>query len=262
MNKILFILLFYTQIIEAKVYSYVTVLPQKYFLEQIAGDKVSVRALKPINQRLDSYKLSAKQRKTFEKYTDVYFISGLQWEKDHEIKIKQINSALNIIPINSFEDNIDGSRWLNPLYVKKVADTIYAKLIELDPKNKIFYKYNYERFLDKLDQLYILIKHQLSDNRTNGFFVFDDSFNYFSEQFTLQPKRLKLDKPYLTTQEIIKLKKYVKKHNIKTILILNSQFIQEAKVVSKALNITITNINIYSYNWMSNIYNLVNSLTK
>jgi zinc transport system substrate-binding protein len=51
---------------------------------------------------------------------------------------------------------------LDPFAMRVIAKNIYEALIELDNNKKDFYKENYERFLDEIDDTFLKIKQKIN----------------------------------------------------------------------------------------------------
>jgi ABC-type Zn uptake system ZnuABC Zn-binding protein ZnuA len=81
LKKILLILLFCIVSLDAKINSYVTILPQKYFIQQIVSDKITIRSMLKNHDNISIYKPKIKQLNTIKKYINIYFTFNLKWEK-------------------------------------------------------------------------------------------------------------------------------------------------------------------------------------
>jgi zinc transport system substrate-binding protein len=200
------------------------------------------------------YKPKIKQLNTIKKYINIYFTFNLKWEKRYINDFKNINKNLKIIQLIDFDKkDYDEYRWLDPFFVKDIAKKIYNNMIDIDPKNKDFYSLNYGKFLDQLDQAYISIKNRTKRYKSSKVFVFNDNFNSFFNRFNLKKIDLKFDKNFLTTKEIISMKKLIKEQNIKAILLMNNQYKQKAMIISRSVGIKVINIDMFGYNWLINI---------
>ena len=253
MKNILFVLLICIVTLNAKINSYVTILPQKYFVQQIVGNKITIRSMFKNQYDIDKYAPSRKQKNTVSRYIDLYFTFNLMWEKKYINEFKSLNKKLKVIQLIDFDDKkYDEYRWLDPIYVKNIAKKIYKNMIKIDPNNKKIYMKNYGIFLDKLDSLYINLKRFFS-NRNSKVYVFDDSFRYYFDRFNLKSELLKFNRSFLTTKEILNIKKHIKQNNIKAILLLNNKYKKEASIISKSTGIKVINIDIFGYNWLFNM---------
>lgn len=263
MGKILFILFIIFTFIDAKPHAYVTISPQKFFIEKIAKDKINIRTMIEITNEIDDFQPSTKQLNTLE-YIDAYFTLGLQIEQSFIDDLRSRNSKLLFFDLgkNITKKDPKYHNWLDPLVVKQIAYNIYEAMVILDPKNKDFYEKNHHDFLDELDRLYFDILYTLRQSDQNNFFVFDDSLTPFFDRFNLQQIKIDFDRSFMTTPEKRQWQKIVQENKIKFILIVNSKNISKANIISKAVNIPIININTYSYNWLANIYNIANQLSK
>ncbi len=262
MIKIILMSFFIIITVYAKPHVYVTILPQKFFIQKISQDKINIRTMLENDDSYDHFKPTQKQLNTMP-YIVGYFTMSLEGEKKyHELMQKQNRKM-------KFFDMMDGLYqkeipyiWFDPIYVKEIASNILKSVVELDGKNKELYERNYHDFLDELDRLYIDVKYRLQYTKNESFFIFDDTLKPFYDRFELKPTKIEFTKNYITLQEKRKLQNMVKENNIKTILVTKSKDYDKAKLIAKAVNIPVIYINPISFNWLANIYNITNELAK
>lgn len=249
-------------ILFAKPHVYVTLEPQKFFLQKVVKTHINIRTMVKDLKSLDSFQPTRKQLNTLP-YIDAYFTFNLEVEKKYFDTFQQQNYDMQFIDMTKDLYGRDiPNIWLDPLYIKGVANNILESVIKLDPINEEIYRRNCNIFLDELDLLYIDVKYLLRSSGTKNFFVFDDSLQPFFDRFDLQSTKIDFNKSFMTTLEKRQWQKIVKENNIKTILIVNSKNLNKARIIANAVNIPILNINTLSYNWLANIHNIANELAK
>lgn len=104
------------------------------------------------------------------------------------------NKAINLLEISEHEHfsnehqhgNIDFHIWTSPKNTLLMANTIAAKLGELDPASKEKYKNNLDVFTQKLQAETLAISDSLAKYRDKSYIVFHNSWQYFAAEFQLQ----------------------------------------------------------------------------
>ena len=74
--------------------------------------------------------------------------------------------------------------WLDPLLVKKQAETIRDALIRLDPQGESLYRKNYGRFAAELDALHAELRKTLAPLTGREFFVYHPSYGYLADRYS------------------------------------------------------------------------------
>lgn len=258
----------------------VSIVPQKYFVEKIAKDKVKVNVMVKPGFSPAIYEPKVSQMRELTK-SSLYFSTGVAFETVWLEKFKNANknmividTANGIVKLAMAEHNheienhkeekdnhhnehkdehmhegLDPHIWLDPILVKIQAKNIYDALVKYDSKNSEFYKINYENFLVELDNLNAKIENILKPHEHKEFMVFHPSWGYFAKRYHLEQLAIEVQGKEPKPNELVEIMEDAKKHNIK-IIFVSPQFSQKsAKTISKNLNATVAVINPLSQNW-------------
>jgi zinc transport system substrate-binding protein len=223
--SVLFVSIFYTgcskneQVEDGRTSVFTSILPQKYFVERIGGDKVSVNVLVKPGKSPATYEPTPSQVIALSS-ADIFFNIGVAFENGFLDSIKSnlkntiiVDSSAGVIKRkikNHFHDSdlskdehddhdednhtshkntgegSDPHTWLSVSAVKIHAENIYKTLSEADPENSDLYKNNLNEFVEELDKTGNEIKKMLSPYRGKGFYVFHPSFGYFADEYGLK----------------------------------------------------------------------------
>ena len=129
----------------------VSILPQKYFVERIAGSDVDVIVMVGEGYNPSTYEPKPKQLSLLSS-ASLFFLAGVPFERKWVRLFKDVNPSMRVITLSSdinlrnYESSTNHSHqgddhgaldphfWLNPLLVKNVAasirDALSAKLPE------------------------------------------------------------------------------------------------------------------------------------
>ncbi len=245
----------------------VTILPQKYFVEKIAGEKAQVDVMIPPGGNPATYDLSTKKVKNLSK-TKIYFKIGyLPFELSWMSKIKNSNPSIKVIDTSigveliksrhhHEEDNssgIDPHIWLSPKEVKIQARNILNAFIKTDPQNTEFYLKNYENFLSEIDFVQNSLQDSFNSIKTNKFLVFHPSWGYLARDFNLEQIAIESEGKNPTPKALKKLIKTAKKEEIKVIFLQKQFPTTSAQVIAKEIDGTAVFIDPLAENWSENM---------
>lgn len=259
MKKIFFIL-FFPLFLFSKI-QVVTYFPlESHIVKKIAQDEVKIREIS--NRFIEQYhELPSSEISKLSNGT-VYFHFGLDVENEYLKLLKNKNSqiidanlSLNIEKINN-----NPYIWTDPFLMRDIAKNIYETLSSIDKNNSSFYKTNYERFLDEIDEAFLKVKQKINSSEVTAVYVFDDYWEYFAKRFRI--KTIKKEKKYLNISEIPELIKFTQKQNITKILYLSNQDYNNILSISSNLNIKAIEDDIFQSNWQLNLVNLAQNISK
>ncbi|WP_321370243.1 metal ABC transporter solute-binding protein, Zn/Mn family [uncultured Draconibacterium sp.] len=220
----------------------VSILPQKTFVEKIAGDDFEVNLLIPPGSSPAAYTLLPSQLKDITRSAIWFRIGYIGFEHSWSDKIEQANSNMKVVNISErldliadkieqhgdhvHIDGVDPHTWLSPVLVKQMAKVILDELSALKPENAAEYKANYMRFVKECDELNIELKNQLKDYAGKKFIVFHPSLSYYAREYGLEQYSLETGGKEPTPQELRKVVDMAKSEGIKVIYI-QSEFDRE-----------------------------------
>ncbi|NQY93140.1 MAG: zinc ABC transporter substrate-binding protein [Campylobacteraceae bacterium] len=272
----------------------VSILPQKYFVEQIAGDKVNVNVMVRPGFSPATYEPQTSQMKLLSE-SQVYFSIGVPFEKAWLEKFENANKKMLVVDTNKgitklemsehdhheeeheeekdnhkedehqeeedhHEDGFDPHVWLDPLLVKIQAKNIYDTLVQMDRKNKVFYTKNYLDFLRQLDVLNTKIKSKLKSVSKSAFMVFHPSWGYFAKRYDLEQIVVEKEGKEPKPKEIIELIKESKEHQIKVVFVA-PQFSQKAaQTIARSIKGRVVNIDHLAYDYPKGLINTAQAI--
>jgi zinc transport system substrate-binding protein len=203
LSSILFYLLSLSLWGEESLPVFVSILPQKYFVEKIGAGFVSVSVLVKPGYDAHSYEPKPRQMKELSS-AKIYFALGFPFETIWLPRFQSINPNMLIVPTdaginkiksadhhheqgNTEEEVLDPHIWLSPALVRSQAIVIREALMKADPAHKNEYEANYKKFDDELILLDKEIKVILSPGTTKNriFMVYHPAWGYFARDYGL-----------------------------------------------------------------------------
>jgi len=191
----------------------VSILPQKYFVDQIAGNLLQVNVLVPPGSSPHNYEILPSQMKDLAKSKAWLQIGLLTFEDALKDKLADINKNLSIVNCSEGIIPIAGSDiheedhaseheshgaydphiWLAPAESKIMAQNI-LKTLKVDfPEHAIDFENNYNRFSTRIDSITVLIEQKLAPLQNRNILIFHPALAYYARQFGMKQVALELD---------------------------------------------------------------------
>jgi len=221
---------------------FVSVLPQKYFLEQIGGERVSVKVMVLPGANPALYEPKPKQMKDLSD-ADIYFSIGAPFERVWMQKFASANKKMKIASMDSVVPKIamekhihhdeetehgehadesgikDPHVWLDPVYVIKMSELVLDELVSADPEGADYYKNRKENFIRETELLHAELSQILSKSRGKAFMVFHPSWGYFAKRYGLRQIPVELEGKAPKPSDIKEFVELVKELGLDTIFI-------------------------------------------
>jgi len=246
----------------------VTILPQKTFVEKIAGNEFKVNVLVPPGSNPETGNLLPSQLKDISN-SDIWFqIGHLGFETTWSGKIGEANKKMKIINLSEgmqliaaleehgdhvHQSGVDPHIWLSPVLVKKMAKRILDELTILNPANSNTYKTNYLDFVKEIDLLDIEIRNKLNPFKGKKIIIFHPSLSYFAREYGLEQYSMEREGKEPTPQQLMELVDLAKKENIKAIYIQNEFDLDHARVFAEEIQGKVIQIRPLDPAWTDNL---------
>lgn len=276
---------------------YVSILPQKYFVERIAGEYATVKVLVKPGKSPSTYSPSPDQIKELTT-SDIFFRIGVPFENGFLHKIKAISGAIQIVDTRKdialremkFHDHGDPHEdtdhneadhneaeqgqetnpqdpigkdphiWMSPLLVKTQAKTMAAALISFDPENSTAYEQNLEKFIRDLDDLHKRLATTLDPFRGETIFVFHPVFGYFTDTYGLKQMAIETMGKAPRGKQLSAIIKKAKLNKTR-VLFVQPQFDRHAaQKISSAIKGTVISIDPLAFDYLSNMETIARTI--
>ena len=188
----------------------VTILPLRYFAEQLAGDHFTINVLVPPGVSHHNYDPTPRQLQEFEKSRALFIIGHLGFEKAWVPKMKSNYPALSVIDLSKGilliseeggegghageepvagtagqhdHEGVDPHYWMSVSEAKKLAVTMAAGLIKADPACDQMVSNNLALLNRKLDSLASSMNQKFSSLSHRSFMIFHPALAYFARDY-------------------------------------------------------------------------------
>ena len=259
----------------------VSILPQKYFVERIVGDKFKINVMVGPGREPHDYEPLPGQMIDLSE-SQLYFSIGVPFEKSWLKKIQDVNPEMKIIPtengitLRNFESDTvhedensnelhehegsDPHIWLSPKLVKIQSENIYNAVVSVDPDNEKLYKKNLDEFFADLDNLSKNINEAFSKLETKEFMVFHPAWGYFADEFGLKQIPVETEGKDPTPKQLAHIINEAKEKKIKVIFVQEQFSTKSANAIAKEINGSVITIDPLSKDYINNLENIAKKI--
>ncbi len=240
----------------------VSILPQKYFVERIAGDHAVVTVMVPPGESPTTYEPKPDQLTALSE-SAVYFRIGVPFENAWMERFAAVNSDMPIVDTRdgvnmryweNTPEKTDLHIWISPAEVKVQAQTITNSLTELDPDHAAEYQSNLDAFLTDIDTLDADI-HQMLDGVTDRkFIVFHPSWGYFARDYDLEMIPIEVDGQEPSAAELANLINRAQEENIKVVFAQPEFSTSAATTIADQIDGEVLLISPLNPDWINNLH--------
>jgi zinc transport system substrate-binding protein len=244
---------------------FVSIPPQKYFVEKIGGSFVQVSVMVPPGANPHIYEPRPSQMTALSK-SKIYFAIGVTFETVWLPKFAKLNPQMQIVrtdrgidkmamvahhheeeevtgdkdsaknaPIEESPGILDPHVWAAPPEVRIIARNIQEALAEIDPSNSGIYQSNLETFLKEIDKLDKDLTEVFKGKKGLKFMVYHPAWGYFARAYGLEQVPVEIEGKEPKPGQLKDLITQSKKEGIKVIFVQPQFSTKSAETIAKAI---------------------------
>ena len=256
----------------------VSIQPQTWFVQQIAGDKAAVIALLPPGQNQHTYEPTPKQIQSLAS-ADAWILSGAEFEISLRPKVEKAFPKLPIVDgtqgvqfrrITEEESGngshtafeLDRHTWLGREPAKILAAHTRDTLCKFDKKNEKYYNENYDSVIKIIDETFDQLKIDLAPLKGRSVFVYHPSFGYFFDEFGIIQEAVETGGKEPSPKDINNLIKKIKEEKAAAIIVQTQFPTNAAKALADSADLEIIYLNTFGTDWLANIKEIGSALER
>jgi len=259
---------------------FVSIPPQKYFVQQIGKERVNVQVMVQPGASPATYEPRPRQMAAISK-TQIYFAIGVAFEKIWLGKIAASNPKLRVVhtdqgiqkismaahhhdaeqhPQKERQGEPDPHIWLAPTLVITQARTILNALVENDPAHRSVYEANTRVFVAKLAALDTDLRTSFADRQGRKFMVFHPAWGYFAHSYGLQQVPVEIEGKDPKPAQLKALIEHASENHIKAIFVQPQFSSKSAKLVAKEIGGQVVVADPLASDWSINLREVARKL--
>jgi len=263
----------------------VSIPPQKYFAERIAGESAEISVLIPPGASPAAWELSPSDMRRVSE-SDVWFSIGVLSENNWYEDFAEINPDLAIVstiegierlPIERYgvpgeethsghdhghDGGIDPHVWLAPELVKEQAASMAVALADINPRNREMYMENLDAFVSDINMLQNRLKTILEDHQGSSFMVFHPAWGYFADEFGLVQIPIEVAGSEPSPGEMSAIVDYGLENSVSVVFVSPQFSSSSAETIASELGASVSAIDPLSENWLTNMETVARMLSE
>ncbi|MEQ9365387.1 MAG: zinc ABC transporter substrate-binding protein [Leptospirales bacterium] len=269
----------------------VSVAPQKYIVDRIGGDAVSVQVLIPAGADPHAYEPGPEQLRILSDLT-VYFRQGLEFETACLRRLRGINAGMRVVDLgpdtirppsaapgdpryaSDQEENrssvadkdhlsesyahahgghLNPHTWLSPRLVRVQSDVILATLTELRPEHRSRFERGHSEFRAEVDRVDAYVRRRLAPLRDRLLVVYHPSWEYFARDYGLRMLAVQESGHDPSARDLMKLVQLSRAAGVKTIFAEPGFNQRSVRVVARDIDARVEIIDPLAADWAQNM---------
>ncbi len=253
----------------------VSILPQKYFIERIAGDDFKVNVLIPPGASPATYEPTPMQMTGVAKSVAYLRIGHIPFEHAWlsnliegagEIEVVDLSKGIELVKgmvkhgDHFHEGGIDPHVWSSPLSVEIIAKNTFETLVAYAPEKKNEYEKNYKAFLLELAELDQMALEAFKSKKGKSFMIFHPALSYLARDYGLNQISVELDGKEPSPTHMKNLVEEAKSKEIKQIFVQKQFNVENAKAIMAEIGGEVVQIDPLSEDWLVEMKRIINIL--
>jgi zinc transport system substrate-binding protein len=264
---------------------FVSIVPQKYFVQQIGKDLVDVQTMVRPGSSPATYEPKPQQMAGLSR-AKIYFAIGVPFENAWLEKIADANPNMRVIhtehgiekrrmaaPHKHHDEKaekrhegeghheragLDPHIWLSPPLVKIQARNILDALQAADPAHRSVYEANFKKFSAKIDQLDTDLKNTFAGKKGLQFMVFHPAWGYFAHAYGLKQVPIEIEGKNPKPAQLKTLIQHARQDGIKVVFVQPQFSTKSAELIAREIGGKVAFANPLAQDWMANMREVAN----
>jgi len=245
----------------------VTIEPQRFFVEKIAGGRLAVHTTVPAGQSPETYDPSPRDMLQIADSKAYMQIGKIGFELAWMNSIRSNNSKLPIFDlsdgikwIENEEDNEDHGHshgqfdphiWMSTNNAKIISANILSALSTLDAENADFFQDNYKALITEIDSVANEL-HSILDTLTiRTFVIYHPALTYFADEFHLTQLAIEAEGKEPSAASMKALVDRAKRENVRVVFVQQEFDRKHAEQLATEINASVVVINPLDADWCS-----------
>ena len=256
----------------------VSILPQQFFIERIAGDLAEVNVMIPPGANPATYEPTVGQMSKLSR-SEVYMRIGyVEFELAWMDKLKSANPEMSIVDlfpgiepifetheeVSEFQGHphqgIDPHIWMSLVNGKIIARNIYDALVIQFPDKKELLSRNLDKLTAEIDSLHLHVTEILSLYQSRGFMIYHPALTYFARDYHLIQFPIEIGGKTPSPAYMRQMADLGRGNQISAIFIQRQFDTRNAEVLADEIGARIIQIDPLDPDWLTQIGNIAEQL--
>lgn len=263
----------------------VTVLPQQFFAERIAGDKFEVHCMVPRGSSPESYDPTPAELMKLSKSMAYFKIGYMGFELSWMDKIASMNPEMSIFdtsvgvdliygthvcsdPAHQHEEDhghnheggVDPHTWSAPSASRAIARNMLDAFVSLDKENESYYRANFDQLMIEIDSVDSRLKEILAPVQSRTFAIYHPALAYFARDYGLEQISFEYEGKEPSVQHLASLSKQMKDKGVKVVFVQQEFDMKNGELLAKESDSKLIQINPLSIEWGEELIRMASAI--
>jgi len=255
----------------SKLSVYVSILPQKYFVQQICKELADVQVMVPAGANPATYEPKPRQMAAISK-ARIYFSIAVPFENAWLKKIAGTNPDMAVIPTDRGiqklpmavhhhheeqappeHGTLDPHIWLSPPLVMIQARTILEAMQAVDPVHRSVYESNFRAFISQLSDLDAELRDIFTGSAGRQFMAFHPSWGYFAQAYGLKQAPIEIEGKEPKPAHLRELIEHAREDGIQAVFVQPQFSARSAKLIAGEIGAQVIIADPLAEDWAENL---------
>lgn len=249
----------------------VTIEPQRFFLEQIVGDKFKVNTLVPPGSSPETYEPTPQAMINLGNSRAYFKVGFLGYENVWTGKLAENNRGIKMVDCSAGIELVYGGHghhshgdedhehehaeaadphvWSSAKSAVRFSQNMLDAMVELDAENADFYRANFKKLAKKIAETDSLLTDMLRDIPSRSFIVYHPALGYFARDYGLEQHSIEFEGKNPSPAQMRELVDLAKAENIHIVFVQQEFDVKNTEVIAKEIGAKSYVINPLAYEW-------------
>ena len=256
----------------------VTILPQKFFAEQIAGDRYEINCIVPAGSNPEAYDPSPSHLVHLGKSEAYFRIGQIGFEMAWMDKLEQNNPSMKIFDtsegvhmltgVHTHEHDgkthsaviVDPHIWCSPKNAYIIARNMYEAFVQLDPKNRDYYAANYETLLSRIAKVDSAVTAELDSVQGRAFAIYHPSLSYLARDYGVVQLCLENDGKEASALYLKQAVEAARACDVHVVFVQKEFNARQVETFATEIGAHVVTINPLNYDWETEMINIAHAI--
>lgn len=262
----------------------VTIEPQRYFAERIAGDKFTINCVVPAGQSPETYDPTPQQMIQIGKSCAYLRIGHIGFEQawmeniaknNPHLRIFDLSQGLNLIETQGeactvshgegenahhHHGGVDPHTWSSIQGAAVIAKNTLDAFTALDKENQDYYRANYTALMAEIEATGLSVAALLEPLRGKAFIIYHPALTYLAQEFGLTQLCIELEGKEPSPAQLKQLMEAASTHKAEVVFVQMEFDQKNAELIARETGCRLVRINPLDYNWSSELIRIAQAL--
>ncbi|ASB48839.1 metal ABC transporter solute-binding protein, Zn/Mn family [Alkalitalea saponilacus] len=260
----------------------VSILPQKFFIDQLTGESLDVNVMIPPGASHATYSPTPQQYRKLSDSRLYLGIGHLGYEQAWTPRLKELNPEMALFTLSDLVEPIYGTCdhshdhghhhhhhhgvdphiWLSPKVMLELLPHIKEALMEAYPELSETISNNYPQLYSRVESIHHEMEQVAASVTQRSFMIFHPALTYLARDYGLEQVSIEVDGKEPSPAMLASTISQAKAKSIPVIFIQEEYDIRNAKMVSESTGMKVAQINPLAYDWVESMQHIMNLFRK